>query len=124
MMSLIVVLLVSGLVLFYLRATRNRRLDWLRKLQLVGTWLGQDETILRLAGRLDKGTYELIKEKDRTAGNWRLVGHTMFLENSGIEVSYDLRLFRPGSIGLTDSSGSARVYEKKNDNVVSLNRGN
>ena len=124
MMSLIVVLLVSGLVLFYLRATRNRRLDWLRKLQLVGTWLGQDETILRLAGRLDKGTYELMEKEHRTAGNWRLVGHTMFLENSGIEVSYDLRLFRPGSIGLTDSSGSARVYEKKNDNVVSLNRGN
>ena len=123
-MSLIVVLLISGLVLFYLRATRNRRLDWLRKLQLVGTWLGQDETILRLAGRLDKGTYELIEKEHRTAGNWRLVGHTMFLENSGIEVSYDVRLFRPGSIGLTDSSGSGRVYEKKNDNVVSLNRGN
>ena len=123
-MSLIVVLLISGLVLFYLRATRNRRLDWLRKLQLVGTWLGQDETILRLAGRLDKGTYELIEKEHRTAGNWRLVGHTMFLENSGIEVSYDVRLFRPGSIGLTDSSGSGRVYEKKNDNVVALNRGN
>ena len=121
-MSLVVVLLVSGLVLFYLRASRNRRLSWLRRLQLVGTWVSQDETVLRLAGSLDKGRFELVQEAVRTTGYWRLVGHTLYLEESGQAVSYDLRLFRPGSIGLTDSSGVGRIYEKENDNVVTFDR--
>lgn len=121
-MSLVVVLLVSGLVLFYLRASRNRRLDWLRKLQLVGTWVSQDESVLRLAGSLDKGRFELVQETVRTTGDWRLVGHTLYLKESGLEVSYDLRLFRPGSLGLTDSSGVGRIYEKENDNVVAFDR--
>ena len=121
-MSLVVVLLVSGLVLFYLRASRNRRLGWLRRLQLVGTWVSQDETVLRLAGSLDGGRYELVREAVRATGNWRLVGHTLYLEESGQEVSYDLRLFRPGNIGLTDSSGVGRIYEKENDNVVAFGR--
>ena len=122
MMSLVIVLLVSGLVIFYLRASRNRRRDWLRRLQLVGTWVSHDEEILRLAGSLDKGRYELIRETVRRTGDWRLVGHTLYLEESGVGVSYDLRLFRPGSMGLTDSSGVGRVYEKKNDNVVAFDR--
>ena len=121
-MSLVVVLLVSGLVLFYLRASRNRRLGWLRRLQLVGTWVSQDETILRLAGSLDGGRFELVREAVRTTGDWRMEGHTLYLEESGQEVSYDLRLFRPGSIGLTDSSGVGRIYEKENDNVVAFDR--
>ena len=121
-MSLVVVLLVSGLVLFYLHASRNRRLGWLRRLQLVGTWVSQDETILRLAGSLDGGRFELVREAVRTTGDWRMEGHTLYLEESGQEVSYDLRLFRPGSIGLTDSSGVGRIYEKENDNVVAFDR--
>ena len=76
MMSIVVVILVTALVLFYVRTSRNRRLNWLRRLQLVGTWKGKEGQILRLSGRLDQGTFEWLQEETRRSGTWRLVGHT------------------------------------------------
>ena len=121
-MSIALVILVAGLVLFYLRASRNRRLNWLQRLQLVGTWKGQEGQVLRLSGRLDQGTFEWLQEETRSSGTWRLVGHTLFLRENGVEQPYDIRLFQPGRIGLTDAKGIGRVFEKENDNVVAFGR--
>ena len=122
MMSMVVVILVAGLVLFYLRASRNRRLNWQRRLQLAGTWKGQDDQILRLSGRLDKGNFEWLEGGERSSGTWRLVGNTLFLRDSGVEESYDIRLFQPGTIGLTDAKGIGQIFEKENDNVIAFGR--
>ena len=122
MMSIVVVILVAGLVLFYLRASRNRRLNWQRRLKLTGTWKGQDDQILRLSGRLDKGSFEWLKGGDRSSGTWRLVGNTLFLRDSGVEEPYDIRLFQPGTIGLTDAKGIGQIFEKENDNVIAFGR--
>ena len=122
MMSIVVVILVTALILFYVRTSRNRRLNWLRRLQLVGTWKGKKGQILRLSGRLDKGTFEWLQEETRHSGTWRLVGHTLFLRETGLEEPYDVRLFQPGSIGLTDAKGVGQVFEKENDNVIAFGR--
>ena len=121
-MSLVVVVLVAGLVLFYLRASRNRRLNWLQRLQLVGTWKDQEGQVLRLSGRLDKGTFEWLQEETRSSGTWRLVDHTLFLRENGVEQPYDIRLFQPGSIGLTDAKGIGGVFQRENDNVIAFGR--
>ena len=122
MMSIVVVILVAGLVLFYLRASRNRRLNWQRRLQLAGTWKGPDDQILRLSGRLDKGNFEWLEGGERSSGTWRLVGNTLFLRDSGVEEPYDIRLFQPGTIGLTDAKGIGQIFEKENDNVIAFGR--
>ena len=122
MMSIVVVILVAGLVLFYLRASRNRRLNWQRRLQLTGTWKGQDDQILRLSGRLEKGNFEWLEGGERSSGTWRLVGNTLFLRESGVEEPYDIRLFQPGTIGLTDAKGIGQIFEKENDNVIAFGR--
>ena len=122
MMSIVVVILVTALVLFYVRTSRNRRLNWLRRLQLVGTWKDKEGQILRLSGRLDRGTFEWLQEETRRSGTWRLVGHTLFLRETGLENPYDVRLFQPGSIGLTDGKGIGQVFEKENDNVIAFGR--
>ena len=122
MMSIVVVILVAGLVLFYLRASRNRRLNWQRRLQLAGTWKGQDDQVLRLSGRLDKGNFEWLQGGERSSGTWRLVGNTLFLRDSGVDEPYDIRLFQPGTIGLTDAKGVGQIFEKENDNVIAFGR--
>ena len=122
MMSIVVVILVAGLVLFYLRASRNRRLNWQRRLQLAGTWKGQDDQVLRLSGRLDRGNFEWLQGGERSSGTWRLVGNTLFLRDSGVEEPYDIRLFQPGTIGLTDAKGIGQIFEKENDNVIAFGR--
>ena len=122
MISIVIVGLVIGLVLFYLRASRKNRLKWLRRLQLTGTWRGQEDQILRLSGGLDKGTFEWHEGVKRTSGTWRLVGHTLFLREKGVEEPHDVRLFQPGTIGLTDAKGIGRVFEKDNDNVIAFGR--
>ena len=121
-MSIVVVILVTALVLFYVRTSRNRRLNWLRRLQLAGTWKGKEGQILRLSGRLDRGTFEWLQEETRRSGTWRLVGHTLFLRETGLENPYDVRLFQPGSIGLTDGKGIGQVFEKENNNVIAFGR--
>ena len=39
-----------------------------------------------------------------------------------MEQPYDIRLFQPGSVGLTDTKGIGRVFEKENDNVITFGR--
>ena len=77
---------------------------------------------MRLSGRLDQGTFEWLQEETRRSGTWRLVGHTLFLRETGLEEPYDVRLFQPGSIGLTDAKGIGQVFEKENDNVIAFGR--
>ena len=122
MMSIVVVILVAGLVLFYLRASRNRRLNCHRRLLHTGPWKVQDDQILRLSGRLDKGNFEWLEGGERSSGTWRLVGNTLFLRDSGVEEPYDIRLFQPGTIGLTDAKGIGQIFEKENDYVIAFGR--
>jgi hypothetical protein len=123
MMSLVLVFLVSGLVFLYVRASRNRRLEWLKRLQLVGAWTSEEDVRLILSGNMERGDFELVQGADKSVGTWQLVGHALHLKEAQTENIYDVRLFRAGNIGLTDSTGVGRVYEKENDNVVAFDRG-
>ena len=39
-----------------------------------------------------------------------------------MEEPYDIRLFQPGTIGLTDAKGIGQIFEKENDNVIAFGR--
>lgn len=132
---------VSLLAFSALRASRRARSDWLRSLNLPGTWhLDASADAIRrsltLSGEPASGSY-VAKDGDAVErGRWRLRGHTLHLlpaeggaEASadahasgaqGAATSYDLRLFEPGRIGL-DGPGRAReIYIKRESNVIPL----
>ncbi len=126
---------VAAVTAFWMRSARRRRLDWLRALNLVGKWeLDAAPTNgspalrrwLTLSGDLAGGTYVARDAEVTQRGNWRLRGHTLYLEPTEGDgavttpASYELRLFDKGKIGL-DGPGRAReVYVKRESNVVPL----
>jgi hypothetical protein len=122
-MSLLVVIAITAVVVVYVRTSRKQRTLWLQKLDLLGCWQWDsgDET-LTLAGEPDGGTFARAQGDETVRGEWRLVGHDMHLTVHGRTDGYDLRLFRPGCIGLEDTSGQGRIYEKAGANVVSLDQ--
>lgn len=122
-MSVLVVIAVTALVVFYVRASRKARAQWLTKLDLLGCWQWDsgDES-LTLVGTPGEGTFARVTGAQTVRGEWRLHGHDLYLVTQAGAQRYDLRLFRPGCIGLKDASGQGRVYEKAGDNVVPLHR--
>jgi hypothetical protein len=119
--SFLVVIAVTVLVVVFVRSSRKQRAQWLQKLDLLGRWQWDsgDET-LTLSGALDHGTFVREVERSQVRGDWQLVGHELRLVSQDGTETFDLRLFRPGCIGLEDASGRGRVYEKTSDNVVPL----
>lgn len=133
-MSLLVVVLIAGLVFFYVRGTRQARLGWLRKLDLPGRWLAVpaegdtadeagDAEELILKGQIAQGDYVWVQQGKIQQGRWRVSGSQLELQQSG-ETSQvlDLHLFKPGQIGLEDQEGRRRLFHKALDNVVPLRR--
>ena len=123
------------LVAFWVRASRRRRLEWLRALNLVGKWeldlpnAGADQAqrrSLTLSGDLDAGTYVARDGDAVQRGNWRLRGHTLTLEPTegdgplSAAASFDLRLFDKGKIGLDGPGREREVYVKRENNVIPL----
>lgn len=123
-MSFLVVVGVAVLVFFYIRGTRQARLAWLQKLDLPGTWNGDDgqQRQLKLLGRLDEGEFEYSTLDEQWRGRWQLRGHTLTLQGQNRAQAFDLHLFKPGNIGLADTNGARKLYTKQASNVVSLDR--
>lgn len=127
-MSFFVVAAVAVVVFFWVKATRQARRDWLKKVELPGRWLAEDgdadyRAELSLQGGLDAGEFLLQRDGQSWRGQWRLQGHTLTLSGEGREQTLDLHFFSPGSIGLEDEQGKRRLYNKLADNVVQLRGG-
>jgi hypothetical protein len=124
-MSLILVVLVAGVAYFWLRGTKLSRLHWLERLDLPGTWRWQDhDGTLELAGELSHGTFRKLEEGSILSGEWQLVGHELRLElSAAATITYDLRYFDAGKIGLRGADEESRIYVKTPNNVVPLRRG-
>ena len=124
-MSAFVTIAIVALVIVYFRMNTRARRRWLRQLDLVGQWhWEQGDGSLVLSGRLDKGMVVRTDSGVQQSGRWRLEGHTLFLfftdAPKDAPERYDVRLFKPGQIGLEDDSGKRRIYLKSSQNVVVL----
>ena len=123
MASLVVVLIVAAIAFTWVRGTRRNRLRWLEKLDLPGVWEREGEFgRLELSGSLHEGRYRFVEGgPEDEVGSWRLEGHELRLTPDGkAEVSYDLRLFQAGKIGIDGPGRERRIYDKARSNVVPL----
>lgn len=129
------VIVVAVVTTFWMRAARRKRHEWLRSLNLVGKWeLDAGPTNgspahrrwLTLSGDLAGGTYVARDGEVTQRGNWRLRGHTLYVEpteGDGVvtsPASYELRLFDKGKIGLDGPGRKREVYVKRESNVIPL----
>ena len=129
------VITVAAVTAFWMRGARRRRNEWLRSLNLVGKWeldavptngSPAHRRSLTLSGDLGGGTY-VARDGDVTQrGNWRLRGHTLYVEPTEGDgavtspASYELRLFDKGKIGLDGPGRKREVYVKRESNVIPL----
>ncbi len=124
MASLLVVIVVTALVVVWVRGTRRNRARWLARLDLPGIWERDGEWgRIELTGDLDRGSYRLTDARDRPAesGTWFLHGHTLCLTSTqGERSECDLRLFEEGKIGIDGPRLERRIYQKVPSNVVPL----
>ena len=129
------VITVAAVTVFWMRGARRRRNEWLRALNLLGKWEldvvptnGNPATRrgLTLSGELAGGTYVARDGDVIQRGNWRLRGHTLYLEPTEGDgavtspASYELRLFDKGKIGLDGPGRTREVYVKRESNVIPL----
>ena len=119
-MSVLITLLVAGLVVVYLRSNRKARANWLQNLSLPGHWISQrDGTHLSLAGGFDAGEFTRQGDTSSDSGHWRYQGETLTLHGER-QHSYTVQMFQPGVISLTGEDGTAELFHKQSNNVVSL----
>ncbi len=105
----------------YLRATRQARRAWVERMDLPGRWRWQaGEAELVLHGSREKGNFELIENDRIWRGVWQLRGQSLLLTSDEREELLDLHFFKPGSIGLEDTTGVRRLFAKETSNVVPL----
>jgi hypothetical protein len=124
MSSLLVVIAVAALCVWWVRVNQSARRRWLQRLDLPGTWIwdGKDGE-LDLEGGLDRGRYRIRDGDQEERGAWHLSGHDLVLEpRVGHTTTLDLRLFTDGKIGLHGPGRERRIYVKKRANVVPLRR--
>lgn len=121
MLPLLVVALAVLTAVFWLRGARRNRMAWLRKLNLPGHWRSETGA-LRFQGGDDAGAYLLSEDAMKERGRWRLDGHDLILtpNTAGPAKRYDLRLFKPGEIGIDGPGLARRIYHRQADNVVQL----
>lgn len=120
--SLLVVIAVAAVVFFWVRGARASRQRWVERLDLPGVWEWEEhDGSLEFAGGFSEGTYRLREAQRDVHGRWRLSGHLLELTpDSGPQVTFDLRFFDDGKIGLAAEKGDGRVYVKAPSNVVPL----
>ena len=123
--SVIVVILVALAAYSWLRATQKNRQQWLRRLDLPGTWHREGSSgVLELSGGLSHGQYRIEDPERAESGEWRLEGHTLQLipTGRGQPLDYDLRLFNDEKIGIDGPGREHRIYVRVPSNVVNLHR--
>ena len=119
-MSVLITILVAGLVVVYLRSTRKARANWLQSLSLPGHWVSQrDGSHLSLAGGFDSGEFVRQGETSNDSGHWHYQGETLTLTGEE-QFLFTVQMFQPGVISLTAEDGTAELFHKQSNNVVSL----
>ena len=124
-MPLIITILVTLIVIIYVRSNKRAKQQWLATLDLPGHWVMQTaEGYLQLQGGLSEGTFTMQAEgedepKART-GNWHFSGNLLVLSTQTGQRSFKVNFFRAGVMSLEDPDGTAMLYHKAATNVVPI----
>ncbi len=124
-MPLILTILVTLIVIIYVRSNKRAKQQWLTTLDLPGRWVMQTaEGYLQLHGGLSKGTFTMQAQDDdeqqvRT-GNWYFSGNQLVLSTQSGQRSFKVNFFRAGVLSLEDPDGTAMLYHKAATNVVPI----
>ena len=124
-MPLIITILVTLIVIIYVRSNKRAKQQWLTTLDLPGRWVMQTaEGYLQLQGGLSEGTFAMQAEGDdepqvRT-GKWHFSGNLLVLSTQTGQRSFKVNFFRAGVLSLEDPDGTATLYHKAASNVVPI----
>ena len=120
---------IALIVITWYSRTTTARQKWLERLELPGSWTqdvpsdGKDPVLFSFNGELSKGTYELRQQECIKQGNWRISHSSLILSDTdGDEVSYEIRFFDKGKIGLDGNDLDHQTFSKHTDNIVPLRR--
>lgn len=125
----VAVILVIVIVAAWAKHTRDARRQWIRDLDLMGTWVldvsetDDPATSIRFTGNLDAGDFVLDSSGNEVSGTWRLAGTSLILtsEESG-DSEYEVRYFEQGVIGLDGPDRAKQVFHKRVENIIPLRR--
>ena len=120
---------IALIVVTWFSRTNAARQKWLASLELPGSWAqdappeGHAPVFFLFNGELSKGTYELRQQDTVTQGKWRISQSSLILSDSNEdEVSYEIRFFDKGKIGLDGADLDHQTFSKQTDNIVPLRR--
>ena len=124
-MPLIITILVTLIVIIYVRSNKRAKQQWLTTLDLPGRWVMQTaEGYLQLQGGLSEGTFTMQVEGDdepqARTGNWHFSGNLLVLSSQTGQRSFKVNFFRAGVLSLEDPDGTAMLYHKAATNVVPI----
>ena len=125
----VAVILVIVIVAAWAKHTRDARRQWIKDLDLMGTWeLDTSETddaatSVRFTGNLDVGDFVLESAGEEISGTWKLAGTSLILTNEESEESeYEVRYFEHGIIGIDGPGREKQVFHKRVENIIPLRR--
>lgn len=122
-------MVIALLLVTWFSRTSTARQKWLTSLELPGSWLQdappdeEEPLILTFTGELTKGSYEWRRKDDMKQGTWHISQSSLILsEPSGDEITYEIRFFEKGKIGLDGDDLDHQTFNKQSDNIVPLRR--
>lgn len=125
----VAIVLVVVIVAAWAKHTRDARKQWIKDLDLMGTWdldtseIDEPATSIRFTGNLDHGDFVLDSAGDEISGTWRLAGTSLILTNEESKDSeYEVRYFEQGAIGIDGPDREKQVFRKRVENIIPLRR--
>lgn len=124
-MPLILTILVTLVVIIYVRSNKRAKQRWLTTLDLPGRWVMQTaEGYLQLNGGLSQGTFTLHAEERAgqqvRTGSWYFASDQLVLSTQTGQRSFKVNFFRAGVLSLEEADGTAMLYHKAATNVVPI----
>ena len=124
-MPLILTILVTLIVIIYVRSNKRAKQQWLTTLDLPGRWVMQTaDGYLQLQGGLSEGSFTMqakdSDEQQERSGNWHFSGNFLVLSTLTGRRSFKINFFRAGVLSLEDPDGTAMLYHKAATNVVPI----
>ena len=128
--GIVLALMAIALVLVtWFSRTSTARQKWLASLELPGSWKqdapldGRDPLFFTFSGENTKGSYEMRCKDTSKQGTWRISQSSLILsDTSGDEITYEIRFFEKGKIGLHGGDLDHQTFNKQTDNIVPLRR--
>lgn len=122
-------MVIALLLVTWFSRTSTARQKWLTSLELPGSWLqdvplDEDEPLfLTFSGVLTKGSYEWRRKDVMKQGTWHISQSSLILSDpGGDEITYEIRYFEKGKIGLDGDDLDHQTFNKQTDNIVPLRR--